>query len=238
MIAVTFDYGQTLAELDVDLLCRRVAERSALLDAARTRGAQASAWAAYAAAKRAGNAGKSAWTEFMRTLLRLGEVRRGQEQSAALAEELADWLWDEQPRYNLWRAPIVGMFELVGELRTRGVPVGIVSNSEGRLLQLLDEIGQRELFECVADSGVLGYEKPDARIFEWAATELGVEPSQLIHVGDVWDADVLGALAAGARAVWFNTEPAPQSPSERVATCHDAASLRRLLLEWRVITES
>ena len=40
-------------------------------------------------------------------------------------------------------------------------------------------------------------EKPDRRIFEHALSVSGAEPETTLHVGDLYDADVLGARAAG-----------------------------------------
>src|SRR5688500_9003876 len=87
----------------------------------------------------------------------------------AQLEPLVDWLWDEQPRQNLWRRPIPGMIELGDELRAAGVPLAVVSNSEGRLAELVDALGWADRFACVADSGKLGFEKPGREIFAWAA---------------------------------------------------------------------
>jgi putative hydrolase of the HAD superfamily len=120
------------------------------------------------------------------------------------------------------------MFELVAELRSRGVPVGIISNSEGRLAELVEELGQSALFPVIVDSGRLGIDKPDPRIFQHAAGRLGVSLNELVHVGDAWEADVLGARGAGAEAIWFSPTDARPLP-ERVAASADAAALRATL---------
>ena len=57
------------------------------------------------------------------------------------------------------------MFELAEELGRSGISIGIVSNSEGKLAELVAELGYERLFAAIADSGKLGIEKPDARIF-------------------------------------------------------------------------
>jgi putative hydrolase of the HAD superfamily len=242
MNAVTFDFGHTLADIDHELLAARVAERGARVDPKSTRRETRHAWHAYAEAKRAGDEGEAAWGAFMRTLLeRAGlEPQAGGPSSGKLAEEISRWLFREQPRKNLWRRPIPEMLELCKELAARGVPIGIVSNAEGGLRDLLAELGWLSLFRSVADSGRLGFEKPDTRIFEWAAAELGARLERLIHVGDSWVADVEGARAAGARAIWFLGGEAPylERPSDGlpdgVVSCIDAAAVRQALHEWGV----
>jgi putative hydrolase of the HAD superfamily len=55
--------------------------------------------------------------------------------------------------------------------------------------------------------------KPDPRIFAIALDQLGCVPDEAMMVGDNWSADIVGAQAAGLRAVWINrygrTSPDP-----------------------------
>jgi FMN phosphatase YigB (HAD superfamily) len=48
--------------------------------------------------------------------------------------------------------------------------------------------------------------KPDPAMFHAALARLGLEgrTDSAVVFGDSWSADVLGAVAAGMRAVWFN----------------------------------
>ena len=148
-----------------------------------------------------------------------------------LIEDLVNWLWTEQPTKNLWRRPVPGMFELVRDLAAAAVPVGIVSNSEGRLAELVAEIEPQVRFAVIADSGKLGFEKPDPRIFQFAAEQIGVEARDLVHVGDAWETDVRGALDVGARAIWFAPSEARALP-DGVVVSRSAGELRKLLREW------
>jgi len=225
--AVTFDYGQTLAELDHDFLALRVAELGGVLDAAAARSAHIAAWDAYGAAKTLGHA--KAWQLMMVTFLRAGGARPASGVAEPhYAQELAEKLWLAQPARNLWRKPIAGMFELVHELGARGVPLGIISNSEGRLAELLAELGEESPFQVIVDSGRVGVDKPSARIFQLAAASLRTELARIVHVGDAWEADVMGARNAGALAVWFAPTDTRALPSGVVA-CRDASELRTAL---------
>lgn len=228
MSAVTFDFGQTLAELDHRMLARRAAERGVDLDPDRAAAETPAAWLTYGEAKRRGLAGREAWCAFMGSLLSRSGV------SPERSEALAAWLFEQQPLQNLWRKPIAGMFELVAELAAEGISVGIVSNSEGRLAELVAELGHADLFPVIADSGRLGFEKPDPRIFDWVARQLGVACREIVHVGDAWEADVRGALAVGARAVWFDPADARELP-EGVLAARTASEVRSALSAFGVV---
>ncbi|MES1184127.1 MAG: HAD-IA family hydrolase, partial [Myxococcales bacterium] len=127
------------------------------------------------------------------------------------------------------RRPIAGMIELVRELKARGTPIAVISNSEGHLAELVDELGWTDAFDVVVDSGRLGIDKPDPRIFGHACATLGVTVPQLLHVGDAWEADVQGALGASASAVWFDREHHARSLPERVYGAGNALELREVL---------
>ena len=189
--AVSFDFGQTLAELDPAMLARRVAERGVAVAPDRVEAAVPGAWGAYDAAIRGGGGGHP-WKILMARLLDLAGVPAGR------VADLTDWLWLEQPAQNLWRRPIPGVIDVVRELAGAGVPLALLSNSEGRIAELADELGWLGLFPVVADSGRLGIEKPDRAIFVWTAERLGVGIDEVVHVGDSRAADVDGAIGAGS----------------------------------------
>jgi putative hydrolase of the HAD superfamily len=163
--------------------------------------------------------------------LKAGSVRPSAGQSEpGYAEKIAQELWDAQPTANLWRKRIPGMFELVRELAAREGPVAVISNSVGRLAELLAVLGEAAPFAVIVDSGRLGIDKPDPRIFQHTADALGVPLSEIVHVGDAWEADVMGARNAGARAVWFAPLDERPLPSGVVA-CRDARELRQALVQ-------
>lgn len=224
--AVTFDFGQTLCDLDAGMLSRRLGERGLTVVEADIAAALVEAWRTYDAAIRQGLGGHP-WKLLMGRLLELAGVSEEARPGAV------DWLWSEQPRKNLWRRPIPGMIEIVDDLLQASVPVGIISNSEGALEELVEEIGWKARFLTVADSGKLGMEKPEAPIFRWTADRLGVPIEDVVHVGDSFAADVEGALAAGMRAIWFRGK-ADAALSPRVNVAADAAGVRAALRAWGI----
>jgi putative hydrolase of the HAD superfamily len=231
MTAVTFDFGQTLAELDTGFLSARVSERGATVSREALDGASPAAWDVYDEAKRAGQTGKAAWSAFMSALLGTAGTVTG----PSSLDSIVEVLWTEQPVRNLWRRPIAGMLELVSELAARRIPLAIISNSEGRLAELVNELGLGAAFPIVADSGALGFEKPDPRIFEWTAERLGVPARDLLHVGDAWVADIEGALGVGARAIWVTSDSRGVTLPGSVTACSGAAEIRATLAAFHLL---
>jgi putative hydrolase of the HAD superfamily len=223
--AVTFDFGQTLAELDPSELAERLGHHGVSLSAAAISAAAPAAWQAYDNAIRDG-AGGHPWKLLMRRWLDIAGVP-----STASPAAIVDALWEQQPQRNLWRRPLPGMIEIVQDLIAAGIPVAVVSNSEGGLAELATELGWRDLFVAIADSGQLGVEKPARGIFEWTAAQLAIPLAEIVHIGDSRAADVDGALAAGMRAIWL--APAWVSSSSahtpRLQISHDARSTRAAL---------
>lgn len=67
--------------------------------------------------------------------------------------------------------------------------------------RLLEKDAARSFFAATIYSMDVGHAKPRAEIFQAAVAELGVAPSEILHIGDNERTDVRGALAAGFRAV-------------------------------------
>ena len=82
-------------------------------------------------------------------------------------------------------------------LRERGVLLGVISNWEDWLEQLLGHLEIDAFFAATVISGRAGVEKPDPRIFALALESLGLAPHEAVHVGDSVRHDVEGARGAG-----------------------------------------
>jgi len=105
---------------------------------------------------------------------------------------------------GIWKVPVDGFDGAMDELDARGLMIGIISNSDGRLEDRLGEIGIRDRFDFVIDSAVVGVSKPHPRIFELAIEASGLPPSETAYVGDYYEVDVVGARGVGMRPVLFD----------------------------------
>jgi HAD superfamily hydrolase (TIGR01509 family) len=110
-----------------------------------------------------------------------------------------DTAWHSHEQHNLWSKVPAGLGGALDAIRERGVHVAIISNSEGMLDRLFAKLGVAAHFDLVVDSGKVGVEKPDPRIFRIALERFGVAEERALHLGDIFATDILGARAAGMR---------------------------------------
>ncbi len=88
--------------------------------------------------------------------------------------------------------------------------LGLVTNGPGDLqYDKLDVAGLKGCFGAVVVSREVGIAKPDPRIFAIALDRLGVSASDSVFVGDNPKTDIVGAHAAGIKAVWLNRDSSP-----------------------------
>jgi putative hydrolase of the HAD superfamily len=90
---------------------------------------------------------------------------------------------------------------IMTELTRLRIRVGIISNFDRRLYEILAQLNLREAFEHVIISSEIGVRKPAARIFKEAARRFKVDANEILHVGDELDSDFAGARAAGLDAL-------------------------------------
>jgi HAD superfamily hydrolase (TIGR01509 family) len=82
--------------------------------------------------------------------------------------------------------------------------LGIISNADGKIAQVLADCDIGDCFRTVTDSGIVGYEKPHPQIFQAALREMNVKAEESLYIGDVYSVDYLGATGAGMRALLFD----------------------------------
>lgn len=136
-------------------------------------------------------ASRAAWTGIYRAILA--------ELSLADAS-LPNRLYDEFTKPEHY-ALFPDTMPALRELRAHGLRIGIVSNWEPWLADLLVALEVTPLCDVVVVSGAIGIEKPDERIFKHALASMEVSPERAVYVGDSPTHDVAPALALGMGAV-------------------------------------
>jgi putative hydrolase of the HAD superfamily len=91
--------------------------------------------------------------------------------------------------------------DTIEALEAAELAMGIVSNFESWLEDLLGSLGVRDRFSVRVISGIEGVEKPDAAIFERALERIGHDAADVVYVGDNPEFDVEPAAAVGMTPV-------------------------------------
>lgn len=102
-------------------------------------------------------------------------------------------------------------------------PMVLVSNFYGNIATVLKEFKLDGIFDTIIESAVVGVRKPDPRIFTLGVEALGMQPDEVVVVGDSMDKDIIPASKAGCHTVWFKGEgwtndPVDESPAGKVIT--------------------
>jgi len=87
------------------------------------------------------------------------------------------------------------------------LPVALLTNSAQAPTRVkLEALDLVDRFDVVVTTDTLGFGKPDPRVYLEACRLLGAEPDRVLCIGDSIEWDVLGAEAAGLRAVWLDRD--------------------------------
>ena len=231
--AITLDFGNTLVQVDraglrrvVETTAGFVAERSGVQDVA----AFLVAWA------------EERERQFREEVPRFREVDLAQRIVRVLARMRGmappgdEGAWDDAAALRLSEPaevdaaveaysgafvdsmqPVAGASDVLESLAGRGFRLAIVSNWPLAVTvdRYVEAQGWSRLFEAVVVSQRVGTIKPHPAIFARAVAALGTPADRILHVGDDWVADIVGARAAGWHAAYLrgrqDDSPLPSS---------------------------
>ena len=93
-------------------------------------------------------------------------------------------------------------------LRDADFKLAIVSNWESPLDPLTERFGIAKYFDAVVASHDVRVrsEKPDPHIFNYALAAVGVSAEEVVHVGDTYEADIIGAQKVGIRPILLDRD--------------------------------
>ena len=92
--------------------------------------------------------------------------------------------------------------------RDEGFKLAIVSNWDTPLEPLTERLGIADYFDAIIASHDVRVrsEKPDPHIFNSALAAVGVSAEEVVHVGDTYAADIVGAKGVGIRPILLDRD--------------------------------
>ena len=100
-------------------------------------------------------------------------------------------------------------------LHETGHRLGLISNTadDAHVQRLVDSFGFRSMLDYVITSSSFGIRKPDARIFQAALDHFEAQPAEAAMVGDLPEADILGANNLGMYSIWITRRAGGPNPA-------------------------
>jgi putative hydrolase of the HAD superfamily len=134
------------------------------------------------------------------SFLRLQSIRALLQQAGDpvhLAEPAFEAFFAERQRVDLFDDALPAL-----SFWSQRYPVVALSNGNADV----HRVGIGQHFHASVSAQSLGVAKPDLRIFVAGAAAAGVQPHEVLHIGDDAHADCVGALVAGMQVAWLNRE--------------------------------
>ena len=128
------------------------------------------------------------------------------EEKYAPGMDIEKWRDYWYAHFHEFQIPAPHAREILEELQKK-YRLGVVTNGNGvSQLAKLKVLDMEKYFPVRIASGDLGISKPDPRIFQIAAEQLGLPCSEIAFIGDNFQADIYGAVQAGMMPVWLCQE--------------------------------
>lgn len=128
--------------------------------------------------------------------------------------------------------PSPGASEALRGLKGMGLRIGIGTDMTARMqFRKLTALGLMPYIDFLVSSEEAGAEKPSARFFSRCVTKAGCAASECLFVGDSLKKDVLGAMDAGLKAVWYC--PGEECPEVGVPRTENLERLPRMTAKWQ-----
>lgn len=119
--------------------------------------------------------------------------------------------------------------ELMQELAKRGIRIGIGTDMTALMqYRKLEKLNLLPLVQFIVTSEEAGVEKPGSPFFKLCIQKAGCAPEECLFVGDNLKKDILGAVNAGMKALWYN--PGGKAlPGDVRAACKSTGSYREMI---------
>jgi len=129
--------------------------------------------------------------------------------SESLAVAIAEYCYDRAKSSVEDARPVL-------ETLHKYYPMVLVSNFYGNVESVLEDFDLRRYFGHIVESAVVGVRKPDPAIFALGVDALGMQPQQVLVIGDSLRKDILPAESLGCHVAWLKGKG--WTPEEDAAT--------------------
>lgn len=117
------------------------------------------------------------------------------------ANKISDKMIEDFKTDECWKLAD-GTEKLLKKLVSKNLTLGVISNYDPRLIEILRNLRINTYFKFVLTSYECKCEKPSYKIFQNAENIMpGVKKSEILHVGDNPEMDFMGAKKAGWKAL-------------------------------------
>ena len=117
-----------------------------------------------------------------------------------------------QSEHSLFAASNAALYDdvvpMLQHLQNAGFKLAIVSNWDTPLDPLTERLGIADYFDAIVAShdARVRSAKPDPHIFNYTLAAVGVSAEEVVHVGDTYEADIIGARNAGIRPILIDRD--------------------------------
>ncbi|MBR4312672.1 MAG: HAD family hydrolase [Bacteroidaceae bacterium] len=110
-------------------------------------------------------------------------------------------------------------------------PMVLVSNFYGNIHAVLCSYGLDGYFKEIVESAVVGIRKPNPQIFALGVEALGMQPGEVVVVGDSYGKDMAPAHSIGCHTVWIKGQgwDATDEPADTLCAGHIITELTQVL---------
>lgn len=108
--------------------------------------------------------------------------------------------------------PLPDAIALLARLRGLSLRVGLASNASSHyfVAECCRRLGFTPYLDPIISSALVGWAKPDPRIFNAVLAHWSLPPTSAAMVGDTFNADIAGAHQMGMRTILLTAEHGPQ----------------------------
>ncbi len=125
---------------------------------------------------------------------------------------------------DCWQ-PMPDLYPVLGEIHNSDYRLGMISNAgnAANVQRLIDKVDIRKYFDPVLISSGVGLRKPHRLLFEAVLNTWQLPAEQVVMIGDMLNADILGAQRVGMHQIWITADADNESNRQNAAAIEPEA---------------